>query len=342
MIGLTQVPEEQKYKKTVNRIAFTMLIFFGMFMLVSGMTALLTILTGYLPTVPGNVVYDLCYGFLYIAMFVVPVFFFRLIVPREERAPILTDWQMPRETPLYIFVAIAFTGAAAYLNSVLSDLFFEYSGATEELIGSSVSFTSNYQLVLMVFTTAVAPAFAEELLFRGVVLGNLLPYGRTTAVLGSAVLFGLMHQNIGQFLYTMVAGVILGYMYVQTRSIWPCVLTHFCNNFLSIIYTAIGERVPEVRGYALIYVIELTVLALGLVSGVMLINRGKNRKKALLQSGCFEREAEPDPEHAAVALPWRRRVRLFFTAPMIIFVSLCVAQALAMVALLMLVGILPV
>lgn len=342
MIGLMQTPEEQKYKKTVNRIAFTMLIFFGMFMLVGGATALLSYISGYLPTVGGNVFYELCYGFLYIAMFVVPVFFFRLIVPRRERAPIWTACRMPRETPLYLLVAIAFTGAAAYLNSVLSDVFFEYSSVTEELIGGGVSITSNYQLVLMVFTTAVAPAFAEELLFRGVVLGNLLPYGRTTAVLGSAFLFGLMHQNIGQFLYTMVAGVILGYMYVQTRSIWPCVLTHFCNNFLSIIYTAIGERVPELRGYALMYAIELTVLALGLVSGVILILRGKNRKKALCSTGCFEIEAEPDPDYAAVALPWRRRVRLFFTVPMIVFVVLCVVEALAMVAILMLMGMLPI
>lgn len=338
---MTYTPEEKQYRKTVNRLGFTMLIFLGTFMIVSGAIAVLTLLTDLMPQVVGDVVYNICYCFLYMAIFVVPAFFFRLIVPKGERAPIHTACRMPRETPLYIFAAVALTGAAAYLNAVITDLFFDYGSVTEEIVGGA-SLASNYQLVLMVFTTALAPAFAEELLFRGVVLGNLLPYGRTTAVLGSAFLFGLMHQNTEQFLYTMVAGLILGYMYVQTRSIWPCVLTHFCNNFLSIIYTAISERMPNVRGTALIYVVELTVLALGLVSAILLIRRGRNRKRELCLAGCFEQDVEPDPEHAEIPLPWRRRLRLFFTPPMIVFVILAVVEALAMVGLLSLMEMFPI
>ena len=95
------LPEERQYKKTVNRIAYTMLIFWGAFAIVSGLVAVLMIGTSFLPATAGTVTYQIVYGFLYTAIFVLPVCFFALIVPKAERAPILMDWHLPRETPLY-------------------------------------------------------------------------------------------------------------------------------------------------------------------------------------------------------------------------------------------------
>lgn len=54
---------------------------------------------------------------------------------------------------------------------------------------------------------------AEELLFRGVVYKRLkLYFGVTPALIGSALIFGIMHVNLVQFLYAAVIGLLLAFV----------------------------------------------------------------------------------------------------------------------------------
>ena len=192
--------------------------------------------------------------------------------------------------------------------------------------------TSNEIITYQVLARGV-PAFVEELLFRGMILRNLLPYGRTAAVLASALLFGVMHQNAGQFLYATVAGLFLGYVYAHTRSFWCCVLIHFCNNFLSLVHTVLLERLPEEFATLLLFLMELVFFVLGIVAAVYLILHQKQGSAEMFRDGAFERELAPDPEYAAIELPLSRRVKLFFSVPMIVFFVLCAAQMLTLLGL---------
>ncbi len=323
-------PEEKRYHGTVNRIAFSLLVFYGAFNLYSIiMTYVVPLFTDRMSAVAGRVTYDLIYGVLYAAVFILPVFFYYLISKHAQPEPFDATFTLPRETPLYIFVGVAIISAAGYLNSLLLDIF-DYSGFTEEILFES-DVTLNYQVVLMLFTLAIVPGFVEELLFRGMILKNLLPYGRTTAVFASALLFGIMHQNAGQFLYATVAGLVFGYIYVYTRSLWCCILMHFCNNFLSLVHTVILERLPESTAMPLLFGMELVVFALGIAAAVYLILHKTGDRTEIFRTGVFERELPPDPEYAEVALPLSRRVRLFFSAPMIVFLALCAAQIVILV-----------
>ena len=317
-------PEEKSYRAVVNRIAICLLVFCALFFAYSNFMGVVMGLAASMSPVAGTVLYEIVYGVLYAATFLLPVLLFRLLSGGRGTAPIATAWRMPRYTLLYIFVSIAIISAAGYLNSMLLEIF-EYGEFTDDVLFEA-DISTNYELVLMFFTTAIVPAFVEELLFRGVVLGNLLPYGRTTAVLASALLFGAMHQNAGQLLYATVAGLVFGYIYVHTRSLWCCVLMHVCNNFLSVLTTAISERVPEGRATMLLYGIELAIFLLGIAAAIFLILKAKWDREGVLHHGAFEQELKPHPEYATVALPLSRRVRLFFSAPMIIFFVLCAAQ----------------
>jgi membrane protease YdiL (CAAX protease family) len=171
---------------------------------------------------------------------------------------------------------------------------FDYSAFSEEVLwGQEVS--ANYQVVLMLFTTAVVPAFVEEFLFRGLVLSNLLPYGRTTAIFASALLFGVMHQNVEQLLYATVAGLVLGYLYVKTRSIWVCVLLHFVNNFTSVLQTVLAERLSQMTANTVIGVMQGVIFAIGLLSAIIFLLRQPDRRKKILESGVFELDLPADP-----------------------------------------------
>ncbi|MBE6554892.1 MAG: CPBP family intramembrane metalloprotease [Ruminococcaceae bacterium] len=324
-------PEEKSYRAVVNRIAICLLVFCALFFAYSNFMGVVMGLAASMSPVAGTVLYEIVYGVLYAATFLLPVLLFRLLSGGRGTAPIATAWRMPRYTLLYIFVSIAIISAAGYLNSMLLEIF-EYGEFTDDVLFEA-DISTNYELVLMFFTTAIVPAFVEELLFRGVVLGNLLPYGRTTAVLASALLFGAMHQNAGQLLYATVAGLVLGYIYVYTKSIWCCVLIHFCNNFLSVLNVGIYERMGSDTAVAVLYLIELIVFLIGILCAVRLMYLERDRKEELLQEGAFLKTVDPDPEHTLIDISFSRRVRLFFSVPMIVFLSLCVAQMLLLLLL---------
>lgn len=81
---------------------------------------------------------------------------------------------------------------------------------------------------------AILPAVTEELFCRGAVFSALRPMGRRTAVLGSALLFGLMHASLAQLPYAFVAGIFLALLYECSGSLLLPVLFHLGNNLLAL------------------------------------------------------------------------------------------------------------
>ena len=166
-----------------------------------------------------------------------------------------------------ILAGLAVITASAYVNSWLCDLI----GYEIPLELISPQDYSNPSVVIMYMTTALAPAFAEEFLFRGVIYGNLRPFGKTQAILISSVLFALMHQNIGQFFYTFVGGVAMALMYELTGNIWCSILYHMFNNELAVLtevlyYGKFGDAVEP-----LLMLWDTIVLVLGSISILILI-----------------------------------------------------------------------
>ena len=87
--------------------------------------------------------------------------------------------------------------------------------------------------LLAIFTSCVLPGVCEETAHRGFLFGSLKNFGVKRAILISALLFGLMHFNITQFGYAFLVGVILAFLTVTTKSIFPAMIVHFMNNFIS-------------------------------------------------------------------------------------------------------------
>jgi sodium transport system permease protein len=91
----------------------------------------------------------------------------------------------------------------------------------------------------LLFLVAVLPAVAEEFVFRGVVLSGLRSrFGPALSVFGSAALFGGFHlspETAFRFLPTFWLGLLLGWVVVETRSIWMGVGLHFLNNALILL-----------------------------------------------------------------------------------------------------------
>jgi uncharacterized protein len=83
----------------------------------------------------------------------------------------------------------------------------------------------------MLVVCVIAP-FVEEMLFRGIFLRSFLHlYGKREAIIFSSLLFGIAHLNVYQTLVGLILGSLLAWLYVKTRSLWPCIAGHAVYNF---------------------------------------------------------------------------------------------------------------
>lgn len=89
-------------------------------------------------------------------------------------------------------------------------------------------------LPLMLLFDAFIPAVLEELFFRGAVFSALRPMGRWAAVLGSGLLFALMHANLAQLPYALMSGILLALLLEATGSLLFPIVFHIANNLLSL------------------------------------------------------------------------------------------------------------
>ncbi|MFM7746867.1 MAG: lysostaphin resistance A-like protein [Bacteroidota bacterium] len=91
--------------------------------------------------------------------------------------------------------------------------------------------------LLGVVVLALLPAFGEELVFRGSLQPLLQHQLRNphTGVWVSAVLFSAIHGQWLGFVPRCLLGALFGYLVLWSGSVWPAMMAHFCNNFLSFL-----------------------------------------------------------------------------------------------------------
>ena len=258
-------PSSAAYRRALNLIGWSLVIFLGLFSTITTMDQLIfaEILQGTVGISLQGVISATCY----MAPFIVGGAMYYIFNKTTPTQPIRYGLKLPAVTPLLILAGLAVITASAYINSWLCDLI----GYEIPLELISPQDYSDPSVVIMYMTTALAPAFAEEFLFRGVIYGNLRPFGKTQAILISSVLFALMHQNIGQFFYTFVGGVAMAIMYELTGSIWCSILYHMFNNELAVLtevlyYGKFGDAVEP-----LLMLWDTIVLVLGSISILILI-----------------------------------------------------------------------
>ena len=96
----------------------------------------------------------------------------------------------------------------------------------------------------VIYTVLLAP-ICEELVFRGLIISSL--EGTTKkwlAVVISAILFSVVHlPSLIALGYTFLLAMVLGFVYIKTKSLIPCILMHMAfnaSNYLLFIPKNVG------------------------------------------------------------------------------------------------------
>ncbi|WFA08247.1 CPBP family intramembrane glutamic endopeptidase [Tissierella sp. Yu-01] len=121
----------------------------------------------------------------------------------------------------------------------MSDFFEEIFS---EILGGELNLTGTFIRVVI-----VAP-IVEEILMRGIILEGLTSkYSNAKAIIVSSLLFGIIHLNIYQFVAASIIGILLGWIYINTNSLWLCIFTHGVYNSLGYIAESIFKI--QIAGY---------------------------------------------------------------------------------------------
>jgi abortive infection protein len=134
--------------------------------------------------------------------------------------------------------ALGLLVSGSALLSFATSLVLRFGGAGQAAAAGQGNF-----LAALVFSCLV-PAFFEELLLRGRVLG-LLHDAHGGGVWLCAALFALMHTDFARLPYAFFAGVVLSALVYLGGNLYVGMLFHFLNNLASLALS----RLPDAAAY---------------------------------------------------------------------------------------------
>lgn len=190
-----------------------------------------------------------------------------------------------KTTITWLFLGVAMMYAILPLNSVFAEwnanikfpdsmtdferLLQDMQERATEIMERFVNVTSIGGLILNLFMIAGLAALGEELLFRSIIQTSLIKVCKNAhiGIIIASAIFSIIHMEFYGLLPRFVLGMLLGYMYYYSRSIWIPIAMHFANNgtivFLYYLNN-IGTTNIDVEGFGKtnIFVLILSIIAM--------------------------------------------------------------------------------
>ncbi len=116
--------------------------------------------------------------------------------------------------------------------SALEQIMKEMQDAASAMIEKFVSVNTIGGLILNLFMIAGLAALGEELLFRSVIQTSLIKACKNPhiGILIASAIFSFIHFEFYGFVPRLILGMLLGYMFYFSGSVWVPMLMHFLNN----------------------------------------------------------------------------------------------------------------
>ncbi|SFB15327.1 CPBP family intramembrane glutamic endopeptidase [Clostridium frigidicarnis] len=174
---------------------------------------------------------------------------------------------------IFVYFALLLIGYRLFFGGTISHILdLIPQSSIIEYLGESLE----NDTVFMMFTVIVIAPIKEEFLMRGIICNGLSKrYSNKVAILVSAFMFALIHLNIQQGVNAFLLGVILGYAYLKTKSLYLTIFLHMLNN--TIVF-------PLSIQYVLGGAVQIVYSAIAAIIGLALIYKYYNKLKLSLDS----------------------------------------------------------
>jgi membrane protease YdiL (CAAX protease family) len=187
-----------------------------------------------------------------------------------------------RARPLGIAAAVVgLAGLSLACGSAAQLVGLGKAGVTES-IALALHSSNPLRIVLAVVCIGVAPAFAEETFFRGLMQTRLRArWSRWPAILVTALAFGAFHVDPVQGSEAFVAGVFFGWVVDRFGGIRPSIAAHAFNNAMFVLFASLSASDEEGSR-----AVTLGILAGGLVAcaGGVAVIRSRHAVRASISA----------------------------------------------------------
>lgn len=208
------------------------------------------------------------YSVLFIGL---PFFAVYMILRKKKYAPMLPLGTSYNKKASAYLVTMMFPIVliSTFVINFISSVFQDIAGLTFTSGFEETSVDTVPELLMTILATAIVPAIVEEIAIRGIVMQPLRHYGDKFAIIASAFIFSLLHGNMVQIPYTLVAGIYFGYVAAATGSLWPGIILHFLNNLFSVAITYTDDTFGENASSAAVLLLLAVIVIAGIVGGCL-------------------------------------------------------------------------
>lgn len=154
---------------------------------------------------------------------------------------------------LCVIIIICATPLLLTIAEWMSNINLEAAKTAQEVndryMKAFLSMKSIPQLLLSFFVMAILAGLSEELFFRGLLMRFSAKRVKTIAIpiVITAMVFAAMHSNVYGLPSIFIAGVLLGYFYYLTGSVWCGVIAHICYNGLQVLVVYFTDKNPTLK-----------------------------------------------------------------------------------------------
>ena len=99
-------------------------------------------------------------------------------------------------------------------------------------------------LIINLIMIAALAAIGEELLFRSILQPSLIRVCKNAhiGIFITSAIFSFIHFEFYGFIPRLVLGMLLGYMFFYSRSIWVPMIMHFVNNGTAVVLYYLNNK----------------------------------------------------------------------------------------------------
>jgi len=154
----------------------------------------------------------------------------------------------------------------------------------ESLTGLMIASDSVPVMMLNLLVLAIIPAIGEELFFRGLLqrqLKLIIGWPNLTVFI-TAVLFSALHFQFYGFLPRFILGLVYGYLFLWSGSVWLPIIAHMINNAAPVILTYFygwekvsGEALDKVAERPIFPALSMIAVFLLMIYAARILNPGR-------------------------------------------------------------------
>lgn len=193
---------------------------------------------------------------------------------KEKKAGLIPNKKATWKEYLYV-IGISIPFSLGLNNILLLSNLAEYSEAYQET--SEILYSPSFPVQIL--CVGIIIPIMEEMIFRGLIYRRMRRnVSMVKAMIFTSLMFGLYHGNSVQFIYALLSGLLLSYMYEKYGSLKAPVLAHMLMNIVSCALT-------EVDVFTWIFsdmmrVAVITILCAAIASTMFLFIRRIEEKEA--------------------------------------------------------------